>query len=283
MRLHIPSDRLSLTGLDIGTGAAIETLISKNLLNFYQRYLINIDTIIRNVVNVMEGKSKDKIRFLKQHHNLIKIAKKVLEEIDIILDNFSNSDTEIIFYIPNYKVVASKLKSRFRKIDEFRGLRYYQILTQYVIYEILLNIGEGRPILKTSHKLLKFMDDYSKTLITTHNGIDLLNYSYNPRVHLIESYTGEIRKYDSWYKKYHPIGKKDMSIFPFNEMFYYILGDDNFIKPMNIKIREAIYNIGVDRKWNFRTKPEKIKRDILHTDMNLWKTIKKDLPVVYRY
>jgi len=281
MKPNLPSDRKSYTGINSATGVIIEKLIEKELLNSYQRYLINVHTLVRNLIAMMDGKTGDKIRYLKLDNNLIDFTKYLVEEMKLIIENFNNSDTEIVFYIPNYKQVSSKLGNRFKTINDFKSLKYYTLITQEVVSKAILEY-QDLPVIKTGFKLPKFDDDYSKTLITTHNGIDLLNYVYNTRVDLIESFTGEFKKYNKWYTKYKKLGKKDMSILPFNEFIYYIFGDDYFVKPMNIPIREKIYDIALKKHWNYRTKIEKIKRDILHTDLDFYTKLKREIPYVYR-
>jgi len=273
----IPSKYKSYTGINFATGIILEKIIEKDLLKFYDVYLFNVKTLLRNLINLLPGRASDKIRFLRLESNLLKIIDELLSEVEIINENLK--DGKVIFYFNNYKPLFKKLDN-VRKISDFKGFKQESMIAIETMAKILTD-EKLFPILNTTLYLPKPDMRGQKTLLTTHVGIDLLNYQYHPDTHLIESYTGEIKKYNKWYTKMHKIGKKDMSIIPFNEILYYIMGDDLYIRPRELELREWIYEVALNKRWNYNTKLTKIKDDLRSSDLSRYNAIITKIPRVY--
>ena len=266
-------DYLTDTGLTIPDDAVYTTYESLKLYKEYKYWYINLLTIVRNVLNGLDGKTDT---IIKQYYKtkyftpLIKLISKEIDQFNTLIGD----KIKLIYYLPSYHTIYTKIPN-VRKINDFKGLKYYLMRYQYamaksVITKSSLNVNSINckiPILP-------------KSIITTHYPIDLLNIKRSSDVIYLESFTGDIKKYKDFYTKYHKLGKKDMSIFPFMEILYWILGDDILIKPFPIKTRDELYKLALKKGWNPSTSKTKVIYDIRHNFDTLYKVI-RDYPYIY--
>jgi hypothetical protein len=251
MNVLIPDDRKSITGINIGTSSPLETIWNYDKPVDY--VYLNIYTVIRNYIQLMDGNTKDKIKFLNNPNNLVRLAKAINDEM-MIIESLFPIDKEIVvkFYLLNYKLI-SKPYPNVRNIDDFSGLKYHILKVQKPIVNLLV---------RNHHRTFpNVILNRANTFVITHYPIDLVSLAYGG-VKLVESFTGEMKDYKKWYTKFHKLGKKDMSVFPFNKYTYAVLGDEWFLKPESIKFREEFYKIALKHNWNPYTRAAKVKSDI---------------------
>ena len=240
--VRLNSDATADSGVNIVTGIVLETLagmkIDKRVL------LINVKTLYRNFVSCLEGKTDDKIRLFKSAIDTGKIielfAKDTMSVVEIALE----LNLDIKLYIPDYNKV-NKLLHNVRDVKDITGVNHYIRLTEKTAESKLAEAMKG-VVIKTTHNIPYFKDMF----VVTHIPLDLLNYVRKKDVTLIESHTGELKTIDKWYTKYHPLGKNNMSVFPFNRILLYVLGDKYYIKPQNIKLRRLLYRMALDKHWS---------------------------------
>jgi len=266
-------DYITDTGLTIPNNSLYTTFNALELGKKYKYWYINLLTIVRNVVNGIEGRAKDIINKYYKKKYFYPIVKEISREIEQ-LNHLIGNDIKLIYYLPTYEKIYRKIDN-VRTVNDFKGLRYYQIRYQYALATstvtasgILVNkINTNIPIL-------------DKSIITTHYHVDLLNVKRSLDAIYLESFTGDVKRYTDFYTKYHKLGKKDMSVFPFIETLYWVLGDDNLIKPFPVKVREELYKLALKKRWNPSTSKSKVLYDIRYNFNELYKTI-KDYPIIY--
>jgi len=257
--------KLSSFGVSIATGLMLESIFkpttpryddkriipNKININNYKMHIYNIYTLIRNIYASLP--SKDTI--LKG-----RVVVDILEdELNIISSLYEGSKCTPVLYIPNYTSIIKSMS-----VDKAT-----HITNGYLDYRDYYNILKSNKLTTDMSILqakLKLPVSNDRVLITTSYPIDLLNIKYIKRLELIESNTGVIKAYDKFYTKYHKIGKRDMSIFPFNEMLLHILGDGKIVASMKVSIKLLLYNTAIDNKWNSKTKSFKLGNDMKHTD-----------------
>jgi len=270
MSTLLDTDAISTLGCNIATGIILENIADKDIKG--KIYYLNIKTLYRNYINCLSGKTDDKVRLLKNKSLLNKVYDGFIEDTKIVVDAIINMGMEPVLYNPDYKEVTkfyNKRYNNFKSYDDFTGVKYFILITEERAIFKVMELFKG-VVKKTTHKLPYFKDMF----ITSHIGLDLLNYVNKRDVILLESHTGVMKKYDMWYTKYHKIGKLPMNVFPFTELLYVILGDDNFIRPLNIKIRKEIHKVAINNGWYTSMDGKNIINLIRKYDITLGNEIK---------
>jgi hypothetical protein len=265
MQRLINPDAISDTGIHYSTGALLDVFIASNLHKKYEHWFINIETVIRNFIDNMNGDAADKIKFLKRK-DFTKMIDELVSDISIMYDQISD-DFNLVFYKIDYSKLSDSY-GNFKQDDDFKGLKYYVYLYQDIIIK---KLKEHIDIIFIKHDKLPHLN---KTLITTHIPVDLFNFKNVKDIMLFESFTGELKPESKWYTKYKPLKDKDMSVIPFVEVLYVIFGDNWRIKALPIKTRLNIYDIAIKKKWNYKTSKVKVFNDIKSIDRILFESIK---------
>lgn len=256
-------------GLSIGTGLALESIfdptqerydnsrVIPNIINIndYTYHYINIFTIIRNILNASSLLDVKQFNFNYTNTLLLEI---IQIETGLINSLYENTKCKVIFLIPRYKFLISRL-SKTRNINQNNNyIENIKILNlyNYIVYNINM---------LSSVCSIKLLDNYDlsfvqqqKNLITTHLGIDLCYKN----IDLLESHTGVLKKEKSFNSKYIKLGKNyDMSILPYNEILLSVFGDKSLIPPMNRELRLKAYELS-KKKWSLSTGKLKIRSDL---------------------
>jgi len=246
--------------------------LNKNIEKDKERvYYINGLTFFRNFMSVIEGSVPEKKYMLKTT-----IYKNKLKEMfgkDLI--NFLQASYSLklipIFYYLTYKK-PTKVWFNFKdKTELSEGFeKYYVINYGYEFSQWMYNNLKQLWRYKNDYKLIK---NRKLAAITTHLAFDLLNFKNDKNVLLLESFTGEIKDYTGFNGKFHPLGKKDLSIIPFNEVTLRVFGDETFIDPFKVKTREYIYKLAIRLNWY----PNMSERDVLNSLSTVDKPLVKEL------
>ena len=253
--------RYSSFPVSIGTGLALESLfepiidrydktkeIHKVKLSDYKYHIINVYTLIRNIIGAVENiKKKETLLYST------KLVETVVGELELIRNLYIGSTTEPIFIMPDYAI-------------PLRNLNYKKdVQSWYVMLELIDRLSK-RSIL--NNKLVKIVTDYKlpklneRCLITSHIQLDYLNVKNIPNLDILQSHTGELITTKDFNSKYHPMGQKTMDVFPFMEELYFLLGDNTLIKPQALSVRYQLHILALENKWNFRTTKDKVINDL---------------------
>ena len=253
--------RYSSFPVSIGTGLALESIfepiidrydkektINKIKLDNYKYHVINVYTIIRNILGAVENiKKKDSLLYSS------KLPETVINELETINNLYIGTNTTPVFIMPDYTIPIRNLNY---KKDQH---------SWYVIMELINRLCK-RSIL--NNKLVKISTEYKlpklseKVLITSHIQLDFLNIKHIPNLDILQSHTGELITPKDFNSKYHLMGQKTLEIFPFIEELYFFLGDNTLIKPQAVSVRNTLHALALENKWNFRTTRDKVISDI---------------------
>lgn len=261
----ILTDRTTTSfGVSIGTGLLLESLFTPTTERYdpdrvippkvdpfkYSYYCINIYTLIRNLLGS-----------IKTTVTLDQVDPRVLVElvIDEILTEFNVlksltaaaelKEDWLVIYIPNY----IKLIQQFN-VNKDTGLKQIQnAIALFNLYQPYLDKLPKPGIIKLTNNKLPSI--YNNSLITTHYTLDLLNSNY---LTLIESHTGILKDNHTWYTKYHPVGKEDLSRLPMSDIVLYILGDHTLVRGLGITVKKELLRVAEDKNWTYRTTRDKI-------------------------
>ncbi len=247
--------------LSIPTGLALESIfepiidryddkkeIHKIKLDRYKYHVINVYTIIRNILSATEViKKKDTLLYSS------KLAETVINELEVIKNLYIGTKTEPIFIMPDYKIPLANLN--FKK--ENHSWYYYLELIDKLVKRAIIN----NTLVKVSTEY-KLPRTHENVLITSHIQLDYLNVKNIPNLDILQSHTGELIPTKNFNSKYHPIGAKTLEVFPFIEELYFYLGDNTLIKPVKVSLRYQLHELALVNKWNFRTTREKVINDL---------------------
>lgn len=248
---NIDDRTVSSFGVSIGTGLALESLFTPTTSRYdetrevpvkikptdYKVHAYNIYTILRNIVAATQ--SKDKISVYKDS----RLKEVLIEEVSLIKALYENLDVEVVFYTEDYKKVYKDMNLG----KEANPTRAYE---EYVVMSGIY------------HSLDRLPNTIKKTLVFTSYVSDIMVKGSNYT--MLESHTGKVKDMSTLNSKYHPIGKRDLSVFPINKLLLYLLGDKYIVRPSKLSIRIKLHAIAVDKHWNYKTTMDKIRHDTRH-------------------
>ena len=115
--------------------------------------------------------------------------------------------------------------------------------------------------------------------LLTHYPHELLWKPQFTRLLLLESHTGKLKTYNTWYSKLNNISEGEFPM-PFNEFTLQVFGDGLLISPQDpIKLRKELKQLSLDKKWTGITSNEKLYHDVMSSGskelQDLYKRLRK--------
>ncbi|MDD2819159.1 MAG: hypothetical protein PHN51_10270 [Candidatus Nanopelagicales bacterium] len=223
--------------VSIGTSLALETIFDpvsqvidpdrkpppKANRGNYNAYLINLNTIVRNIIQGV--KTPGKVFF-----DVDSYYKVLTQEIEYLKHLFSYENLNLVIYSHTYETPSKKHSDVIRTVSTDQ-----QKLTQAIQYNCVTRAQKehGFTVYKEHLEVPKGMS----ALVLTHVPWDLLSHSSFLRLDLLESHTGAIKTRKDWNTKYFKIKDTDMSFLPFVEPLLVKLGDNVMFHPSPVKER----------------------------------------------
>ena len=251
------SERTISFNVSIGTGIALESVfdpepevrydkdrVIPNTIkpDDYKYHIYNIYTLARNILSACT--IKDKFQLINNEYFLPTVTEEI-ENIKILYQGFKVIP---VLYIPDYS----------KQYTRFNNQKSETITNSFIDYDTMRKIFKKISTSMDTITDTKLPPTNEKVLIMTNYALDLLNYTIVPKLDLLESHTGKIKTRSQFNSKYHPIGKRDMSVFPFTEKLLFILGDKTIVKPSGLKIRVDLHKLAEENNWNNKTTNDKI-------------------------
>lgn len=217
-------------GLNIGTGLMLESILdtlenriddtrtipNRVKLSDYKYYLINIDSLIHNIISSYDREVVDQL--IKGDNKLYKnLYNKCIDEAILIRELLR--DINVIYYIIDYP----RYKDYIKPINpETKGGKVSNLVSK-----IIASLeGSELDIVRSKH-YLKDIKRSDRCLISTSNTLDLLNMS-KVTLELLEFHTGVLKKSNMFYTKL-----KERLDLPFSEVILFSIGDKKgMIKPV---------------------------------------------------
>lgn len=259
LKQNIEDRTTCASGISIGTGLALETLFDVEIFDKarkrpkridptdYPTHIYNIYTLYRNVLSSIKYKDKE----ILVSNKLVK--EQLLNDMYLLIDLYNDTGIELIFYLPDYTLLHKKY------IKGKDPTAYTPYVTHSFIAENIKRlVFPGVVCRGTTHSTLPRMP--KKVLLLSHFTIDLLDAKNIPNLHLLESHTGKIKTKLEWGSKYHPIGKRDLSMLPMNSRLLYMFGDKSLVKPMPILDRRGLYELIMTQNWTPNTSNDRVNR-----------------------
>lgn len=263
---------MSAFPLSIGTSLAFESLyegrqtpydISRAIpnkinINDYEVFLINIDTLVRNILGAIPTVEAE---LLSPQALLMALE----EEINTIIDintNEGQSHLQLYFYSRNYIIIENNYNKKFVKI--INPNTHKQKIHAGQIHDTVKLIVKNKQYnyIHAGVGLTLYPKGLSSALILTHVPYDLLSGDLFKKLNLLESHTGILKTKKEFWSKYYDSKKLELNNIPFQKRLLGIFGDHVLIRPMPIGIRRAIMELADKHKWTSVTTTEKVRHDI---------------------
>ncbi len=255
--------------ISIGTSLALESIFIgrqdpydparlapvKININDYNNIIINVDTLIRNILSSITSEILISL-------NPDDIFEVLLQEMEMILDIFNVEGNDIVkpmFYIRNYNKVKKEFNHNVVKFREPRTNKQLKIASLHSSTLAHFSDPEHSDLVLPKSKHI-VGSKLGKTIILTHHAVDLLERPMFENLDLLESNTGDLKKRDRWYTKYY--AGKSLTNLPFQRKLLTIFGDNDFISPLAMEIRQQIIDIANNHKWSSVTTELKVNNDV---------------------
>lgn len=222
----------------------------------YNELWINVGTLFRNMFTAIP---RDRVESTVSRDCVDVLIMEMIQILELVNEQSGNK-TKVIYYICSYRGLEKEFKGITRRTPNTSKQKFYQNLLEETLDKILKRIKESNEI------DIKYFDTFirpierCKALIITHYAVDLLSIKRFRVLDLLESHTGVLKKFNTWYTKY--FSGKNLMMIPFNESLIKIFGDTELIVPYHFKVRRLIEEVANQNKWNYATSPAKVYGDL---------------------
>lgn len=205
----------------------------------YNALWVNLRTLYRNLAGSMPTDLRTQVPAEDY-------AKAMLNEMEVIRTAVTQSTkglVEVVFYLPSYKALTRKFPhASWQGTNTPRQI--HDLHSETTSLEHLLTLTTEADI---HHVDVDLTAPGKKVMILTSYPVDLLSrYGFASLV-LLESHTGAIKPPVLWHTKLR--GGRDLQVIPFDKMTLQVFGDSSLFRPVPIKIRRHLIEVGTKSKW----------------------------------
>lgn len=247
---------LGTLGMSVGTSLAFE-LDGPTIIRTHDALLLNLNTLVRNVIQSIEGDKK---------YTPTDLENFTLEDIKLIAKyvNQVKGTKAITFTV--YKPDYSKLKSSYKYCDLWEPTTPKQLEFDKLLKATLslLDLRLGNMIKKVKHTVPSFD---GKGVVITNHPVDLIGTPVG-RLRLLESHTGVLKPFTSWHTKL--TNGNNLRNMPLNKLTIQIFGDKstNF-KSQSTKVKSIIENMAEKDRWTSGSSDSRVRRSILNHNVEI--------------
>lgn len=220
---------------------------------------INAKTLIRNILAAVD---KNMLLIIKPYQLVNLVISEILT-IKNIVDVESMHKTNVLMYIPTYKLMGVKYRHAIFKEPstpkQIQSAKFEEDCVKLLL-EKRSDIHVSLSI--TDHEI--HFTNKPRVLLITHLAIDLLHCHGESTLGLLESHTGIVKFKNQWYTKLK--NGKDLYRIPFDRMSIQFFGDSGgMFSPLEIKMRKRLLEIANAKQWTQLTTKNKIVSDIMQS------------------
>lgn len=261
--------------LPIGTSHALETYLAPvhpvydqkrvvpkppRALENYDVIYINVYTLARNLISASED------------FNLEQAAKKLSSDIEWIKGYIKETAwIKVIFY----RTIATKhylVPSTRKRVKGPQSAKAKMAKHNLENLTSLVTAREDLDIVRMADGIRGTQD---MTLVYTSVPLDLVLHNQHRELSVLSSHTGAVYDKKDLHKKYFPIPRKNMEVFPFNMHLLRFLGDTVILSPSPIGMRKELYEIALANNWSHRTTLAKVESNLKDESLKLYSEIFK--------
>ena len=222
----------------------------------YNELWINCATLFRNLYTAIP---RDRVHDTVSRDCVDALADE-MSQIHELVNEESQGKTRVIYYICSYRGLEQEFKGAVRRTPNTDKQKFYQKLMDETLNRLVRRVKETQELLIREFNVTFYPDERIKALIITHYAVDLLSAKRFRSLDLLESHTGVLKKFNTWYTKYY--NGKELMMIPFNEYLIKFFGDNDLIVPFHFKVRRVIQEVAEQHKWNYATSMSKVRADI---------------------
>ena len=275
-----PKSPTTYNGLEVSFGVApilnvLSIVSTQHTKSLWTLYLINLETLVRDRQNKSNvGRINDIVRSVLTDIQVLSLYISTYNQI-VRTREITQREPTIVFYINNYnRIPKPYIKDNLPKGTDERQIVCEQLCKEILntpppnMYEdtkVLFAFNQNESLLSRvstiwksdpwPHKVL--VHDlsssipnlpYATTLMVSHIPLDFHLFRYFHNLHLVESYTGNMKVYNQLGKKV--FGNEDI---PFNKYTHLLLGDKWYMQPIiDPKQRNILKDTAVREKWKLQ-------------------------------
>lgn len=238
--------------ISVGTALALEVLPG-NPMHKYHAIMFNLRTVIRNARQAYDDVTPSASElFDAVKADIVGIA-------EFIVGMKLRTTLDLKIYYPSYKALPRLFPLAKLKDVKVKGTDLQKEilkLDEDVAEKICKEFGES--IARTDSVIPRFPGD---ALIMTHHPVDLVTTDSYTRLHLLESHTGNIKGYASFYTKL--TGSEKLLNIPMSKVTIQLFGDNstNFYS-FNQGVKNQIKQLADTARWSTASTPSFVARSI---------------------
>lgn len=244
--LSIPTD-LAVMG---AFGSHPDHPVDRSPIEGYTTLWVNLATLIRNAYRSFDPNA---LRRIEPSH-VVEAVKEDMELLPAIFEQMVTHDPHftVVFYHNSYRRIGLNLPQAIPRQLKTNNQRFVQQFLNTAL-ERLLKDREGK--FKSFDFNIK--GEQKKTLMLSHQPVDLLSHRSFLELALLESHTGVVKPRDRWHSKFS--SKDNHRRIPFDKGMIQLFGDgNNMLSMYPTKVRRKVLEIAERNKWTYLTTKDKI-------------------------
>lgn len=251
---------LGFFSMSIGTSMAFEGLLrvgehadmpGRPNHDAYEAIYINVRTLVRNVIAAHESETLNYIKSAAIIEGVEQDQAQIISTLEEMLPN-----KKVVFYLCTHEGLNRKFpNARFKVAETPKQLMLEALETGTLQY--------FHGLMKDAESEFIFDVDITsnlRTLLLSHQPVDLLSNAKFPDLYLLESHTGKVKSKKDWHTKLNI--KKDIVCIPFTRAMLQIFGDGYMFMAQDLKVRRQLVSIGTKRKWHGMTTHSRMVEEI---------------------
>lgn len=280
--MNIISREVGAMPISIGTSLAFEGLLGMHPEkptqptepNTIKWVWVNLRTLARNLYAAMPSAEAMKI-------DLADAVEVLMGEVNVIPVALGQTGWpgKVTFYLssknaPKWMFPHASFKDDKDKKRTAKQIAY-DTYERYVVIELLQRMkADGIPVVEVDTRPPAVEGTVA---LLTHLPHELLWRPLFGRLLLLESHTGRLKTYNTWYTKLNGIKKEDHPL-PFNEFTIQVFGDGVVLDSQPKPLRDELKEIAQKKRWSGITTMDKFYHDLMSGSPELkacYKTLRK--------
>lgn len=246
--------------MSIGTSMAFEGLFrvgehaempGKTNHDLYEAIYINVRTLVRNVIAAYDAETLNYIKREAIVEGVEQDKGQIIATLEEMLPN-----KKVVFYFCTQEGINRAFPNARFKVAETPKQLLLEALERGT-YEYFYKQMEEE---KSEYVFDVKLNGTLRTVLLTHQPVDLLSAPQFPDLYLLESHAGRFKTKRDWYTKLNI--KKEVMCIPFTRAMLQIFGDGNQFLAQDLKVRRQLVVIGTKRKWHGMTTHSRMIEEI---------------------
>lgn len=246
--------------MSIGTSMAFEGLFrvgehaempGKTNHDLYEAIYINVRTLVRNVIAAYDAETLNYIKRDAIVEGVEQDKGQIIATLEEMLPN-----KKVVFYFCTQEGINRAFPNARFKVAETPKQLLLEALERGT-YEYFYKQMEEE---KSEYIFDVKLNGTLRTVLLTHQPVDLLSAPQFPDLYLLESHSGRFKTKRDWYTKLNI--KKEVMCIPFTRAMLQIFGDGNQFLAQDLKVRRQLVVIGTKRKWHGMTTHSRMIEEI---------------------